>query len=553
MADEQRANDGSMGDATSFDGLLRLQPPALNATPQDGTTSLYQGQKVALTVPTTGLSSAGYSSIAFQLYRKDDLKVLDSSKAGLVVHPDSAADVTQTVQTDSDTFVLNAVVLGQVSQNDFGYCRWNVDVTGANPDLALGGTHLSPSTDYGYGTLAVYANELYGVKQIEGNTITFDASKAIKIDNYQISDAGTKSAIETVKFSAFVEAKTGDLTYFDFWDSNETKLNKIQVDGKDKYVWIDSDDTGKFSFYITSNLSDGAYSDTLIMQTGNEARNIAQVVVTNPQGITPSANLAAPQPDQIAGSILTVPSSDSIVMVSIPPTFSQDAIQPGDMLIPCLGDGPPYTLLLNAFYVADGNASDGFPDCFAIPVSALNISESGEENQLQYFVVSGAQASMSSNLSFTAKGAPSNGPQPYPPQPRYLAPVMVGNEQCLDINFDMVEKGVTMKISWDSAGWAPIAGDQLTLYLFFNGWNGGVAVNQPQVIKLDPIGTQDLTNKYATCVVDYKYLAGFAEGPQGQQSTVFLQYQVPDDGTNRPGYSIATRTMNIDTVPPGGV
>ena len=146
-----------------------------------------------------------------------------------------------------------------------------------------------------------------------------------------------------------------------------------------------------------------------------------------------------------------------------------------------------------------------------------------------------------------------NGPQPYPPQPRYLAPIMVGNEECTNITFDMIENGATIKISWDGAGWTPVVGDQLTLYLFFDGWNGGIAVNQTQVIKFNAIVATDLTNNYATQVVDYKYFAGFSEGPQGQKSTVFLQYQVPDDGANKPGYSIATRTMYIDTVPPGGV
>lgn len=555
MADQQKSDDELMGGAQSFGRVLPLSPTTVTATPPDGTLTLYQGQKISLSVPTTGLSTAGYTSIAFQLRSNDDFSSLDRSKAGLVVHPDSAADVTQTIHSDSDTFLLNAIVLGSVSQSNLGFCRWNVDVSGSGSDLTLDGSHLSPSTDYGYGTNAIYANELYGVKQIEGNTTTFDASKAIKIENYQICDnSRDRNAITNVKFSAYVNGKTGDLTNFDFWDANETKLSKIQVNGTDTYVWIDSDDTGKFTFYITSNLSKGAYSDTLVMQIGNEVRNIAQVIVTTPGGVTNSSNLAGPQPDQVAGTTLTLARSDTIVMVSIPPGNDPDAIQEGDILIPCLGFDPPYKLLLNAFYVADHDASTGFPDCFAIPSSALDISKSGEQNQLQYFVIRGAEASLSSEFSFTAMGAVSgNGPQPYPPQPRYLAPIMVGNEECTNITFDMIENGATIKISWDGAGWTPVVGDQLTLYLFFDGWNGGIAVDQPQVIKFKAIVAADLTNNYATQVVDYKYFAGFSEGPQGQKSTVFLQYQVPDDGANKPGYSIATRTMYIDTVPPGGV
>lgn len=553
MTQENNSNSERGHESESRDISSKLATPSVvGATPADGAKSLYQGQKVALTVDTTSLKENNYTTISFLLHRNDDFTILDQLKAGLMVHPDNSNN--QVPITDSDTYAFNAVVFGKASQSDFAFCRWNVEVDGGSQGaLTLNGKYLPPSSDYGYETNAVSAGALYGLKQIPGNTTTFDASKAVVVNGYQIFDKNN-AAIKTETFSACITSKNGlDLTNFDFWDATHKKLSKVSVDGKEKYVWVDSDGTGQFTFYVTSPLPTGIYSDTLVMMIGNESPEIAQVIVGDLGSVDADSNLPAPQPDGMTGSELRVPPSMSIVPISIPqPLFpGGDGIQAGDMLVLRVNG----VALLNSFVLADhGISNGGYPDCFLVPASALSISGDGASNVLDYIVLRDSSSSaLSSEFPFVAYGDSSSGIQPFPPTKKYQMPVFTDGLDYTDIDFTRVEKGLGVKISWENANWAPASGDVLTLSIGFAGWNEDVADNQIASVPFPAISSQDLTNKYATFVVDYKYFAGFVKGPAGQPSKVFMQYQVPDDGVNQAGYSFPTPTMHIDTVPPGGL
>lgn len=547
------ANEINQSSKTTCDGepsgeFPVISAPSVNgATPVDGDKTLYQGQKIALSVSTSNLKSNNYDSIKFEIAWSDDFSSLDKLKAGLIVHPDSVANTTQSITT-ADTYDLDVVVFGQWSTTNFGFCRWNVDVTGPGlPDLSLNGNHLgAESTDYGYGTSTISAGNLYAIKLIPGNTTTFNEAASIKVSGYQINDA-SGNAITTAQFSACVVAKNGNLDNFDFWDKNHAKLNKIRVGGHDTYVWIDSDTNGSFTFYVSSNLASGMYSDTLTMLIGNEDPVIAQVIVGTPEKGHGSSLLRAPVPDDAEGDTLLLKSTDYFVVASVPRPPVPNAIQSGDVLIPIVNN----KLQLNSFFIANGNGiPNGFPDCFSIPVAAFTV---GADNVLKYMTVRQNQVGFSSEATYQVTGTGNSGNiPPYPQMPLYEAPIIVGNEACLAIDFDMVENGLTVKIQWLGGGWAPVSGDVLKLIIVFNGWNAGGAVHAAQTVPFPPIDSTDLTNGYAQFVVGYQYFAGWV--PNGRdQSTVFLQYQVPNDGTNAPGYSTATKTMNIDTVPPGGV
>lgn len=528
-------------------------PSVDNATPADGTTTLYQGQKIKLTVNTSNLATNNYDTIKFKIFEGPDFERLDVTKTGLIVHPDSIGNVTQTVTDSDDAYTINAVVFGTANSTHLGHCRWNIEVTGPAaqnlPVLELNGTRLGPSTDYGYGTKSVRANRLYGLRAIPGGVSdTFDENKAIKVSGFQIYDDKTKAPI-SAQFSACVQAKNGDLTYFDFWDANLQKLTKIKHNGVDSYVWIDSDANGKFTFYVTSNLTDDMYCDTLTMDIGDADPDIAEVIVGNPSDAGISSGLRAPSPDEAQGDLLKLESADTYVVASVPKLRIPNLVQRNDVLIPIVNGN----LQLTSFFTADSDGWDaGFPACFSIPVAAFT-GAADNIYELQYMVVRDNTIVMSSTAEYevTGVGDPSGVIPPFTGSPRYLAPVMEDNPSGQLIDFAMVQDGVKVKISWAGAGWTPQANWVFTLYIIINGWDlNDKEVHSRTKVVLPAVSGTDLTNNFQEIDVGYEYFAGIIEGDP--PSKLLMQYLVTDDGGIDQGYSTPTKQMHINTVPPGG-
>lgn len=553
MSNESDSNESFAEVSKASGPTVKVGNPDINgATPTDGTVTLYQGQKIALAVNTTDLNTTGYTQIKFELLKNADLTVLDNTKAGLIVHPDSTGQTTQTI-TAADDYTIKAIVNGAQSTQRLYYCRWNVEVTGASLDpLALKGTHLQ-NGDYGYGTNKISVGPLFSMRRIPGGTSTFDAAAAFKIDNYQVSDGAPTPAPIAKTFSARIIGTKGNLDYFDFWDAGQAKLPKIQVNGHDSHVWIDSGPDGKFNFYVTSNVADDMYVDTLRMMVGNQSPDIAMVIAGNTGDAVVNASLPAPMPNNAVGSNLSLGDHDSFVVASIPTLNDASAVQQGDLLIPLVNDVP----LVDSFFVAnDDGVGAGFPNCFSIPVAALTTGTNGDLYKLSYMVVRGTEVAISCDASYHVSGTGQSGNLgPFPSSgAQYNAPTMSKNPAQLDIDFNMVADGFPVRISWDSSKWAPDLGTVLTLQLIFNGWNSSGAVNTIRNVAFPAIVQADLDAKYQEVPVDYKYFAGFIKSGD-KQSTVCLQYIVPPVGSpQKPqAYSTPTNVMNINTVPPGGL
>ncbi|HTH76835.1 MAG TPA: hypothetical protein VL635_20805 [Trinickia sp.] len=537
-------------------GEKPVQPAVQGATPADGDNQLYQGQKIALTVKTKDLQTANYEQIAFQIALDDLFNPIHDEVTGLLVHPDSVSNSSQSISADTD-YTLNAVVFGTASTTDIGQCRWNVKVTGTGlPDLTLNGTYLTPSTDYGYGTSSVMTTKLYGIKAIPGNTSTFDENAAIKISDYQVfKDDASSTAITGVQFSACVGSKSGDLTNFDFWDANQAPIPKIKDDnGKDTWAWIDSDQNGKFTFYVTSNLSSGMYSDTLTIAIGDSNQDIADVIVGDPKSGEVSSWLSAPTADDAVGGTLKLDSSVSYVIASVPRLLVANTVQRGDILFPIVLAGaknPTIKVLYNAFFVANHNGfASGFPSCFSIPVDAFT-GASDNTYGLQYMVVRGTTVVLSSTWSCEVDGEGSNNIPPFDGSPKFPLPVMVGIADNQEINFNMVENGVKVKISWEQSAWQPEVGEWFILNIGINGTDiSNNEVHSRQTVPLPAITQSDLDVKLQTIDVEYKYFAAIIKGKSA--STMFLQYEVKHDNTHSKGFSKYV-THDINTVPPGGL
>lgn len=540
----------------------------MTASPPEKTSDFYQGQKVALGVDASKETwyTKGYKTVTFCLYTDDGLNVLDRSKLGLVVHPDTQTDpkVTMTsvgpqfaVQKDGDTYTASVVVLGRVSSSDYGFIRWNIQVEGVDgqgkplPVITLDGTNFGASTDYGYGSNAVAMNTL----QSSGNRViqgvadnSFQLANAIYVSNAQVLQADATTP-EPKTFSAFISALHGDLSKFTFWKSDkQTKYDKIQVDGVDTYVWIDSDANGVFSFYVTSNLAQGVYSDTLLMTVGNAQVPVARVIVSSKGLTSVDATLPAPYFDIAQGSEVHLSASDALLDISIPRAIMRGAFQTNDTL----------SLMVNnvlqsanvTYDVPSGGAwiAEGFPDCFQVSSNSLGPTSGGKGVVLSYAVLRDGQVgSQSTMIPFTIY-SPSNGTGNIPPvsNPIYPRPTIIENKNWLDLDFDSVEKGLTFHIAW-GAGWTPKVNDVINLFLWFDGWNRDdpeteVSPNPKFPVK---VGATDLTNGYVEVSVDYGTFAGYIRGPRGERSTVYMNYQVPGASD----YSEPTPVMNIDTDP----
>ncbi|GAB1584758.1 hypothetical protein PPNSA23_47010 [Phyllobacterium phragmitis] len=502
---------------------------------------------MTLDVQTSGLQSAGYTDIVFQLFADDDFSHADSSKPGLVVLPGQTVNQTVSAATD---YKVDAVVWGSQSP-DIAGTRWNVSVTGPHlPTLDLKGSKIQNSTDYGYATSAITAGPMFGVVQIPNNVQTFDAGKALKINAYQINDTSGQP-ITTVPFSAFITADSEDLTNFDFWDANHNKLTKISSELVGDLTWIDSDATGKFTFYITCNAS-SAYSDTLTLNVGNQSPQIALIVAADPATLGISSILPAPKPSNVLGSDLNLSDQDTSVFIDIPKAVFPNVFQANDILILVVnGKVQPNT----ATAVVAGYTTLPFKNFFNVSASDLNVSPDGASNTLQYINVRDGETSLSSEFPFIAIGNSQSGPSPQPPTRKYLMPEIVGNPGYLEIEYEDVVNGLTVKIDWSGANWAPNLNDVLKLTIQFNGWNwDGTTNTSAPVISFDPVASGDLQNKYIQKTIEYRYFAGLIEDPStGAKSKLFMQYYVPASGNNQAGWSQSTPLIDIDTVPPGGL
>ncbi|YBV94574.1 hypothetical protein M1D80_00820 (plasmid) [Phyllobacteriaceae bacterium JZ32] len=517
------------------------------ATPADAS-SLYMGQKVTLDVQTSGLQSAGYTDVKFQVLANDDFTVIDDSRPGFVVLPGQTVDQPVTASTD---YKLDAVVYGSQS-SDFTGTHWNVSVTGPSPlpELKLNGSKIDDTGDYSYTTKDIQAGPMFGVVQIPDNVQTFDASKALKVNAYQINDASGQP-ITNLPFSGYVTANTGDLTYFDIWDASHNKLTKVHSEGLGDLVWVDSDATGKFTFYVTCNASK-AYSDTLALNVGGLGPQIALIVAADTATLGISSILPAPKPSNVLGSDLNLSDQDTSIFIDIPKAVFPNVFQAGDNLILVVnGRVQPNT----ATTVEANYTTLPFENFFNVSVSDLNVSPNGASNTLQYINVRGRAATLSSEFPFTAIGSGQSGPSPQPPTKKYLMPEIVGNPGYLEIEYEDVVNGLTVKIDWSGANWAPNLNDVLKLTIQFNGWNwDGTTNTGAPVIQFDPVASGDLANKYIQKTIEYRYFAGLIEDPgTGKKSQLYMQYYVPASGNNQAGWSWPTHWIDIDTVPPGGL
>lgn len=521
------------------------------ATPNDGSVTLYQGQKIALSVQTQGLKTGNYTTATFELFQNSDFTDLDATEFGFVVHPDSQSKITQTVATDADTYKLNAVVLGTPSQTSYDYTQWNVSITGAGSltPITLSGAHHKDGS-FSYFSSSVSTDSLYGVVLISGGTQAFtgDITKAILVSGYQVHDTAGNALPN--QFSGFVTAMQADLTNFDFWDyTTHQKLNKVQVKNVDTYVWIDSDANGKFAFYVTSNLSVSAdvYSDTLNLTIGDQSVQIAQVIVGQDINLNGSSLVPAPYATYETGTTLTLSPTQTEVSVSIKKPITRDALQVGDVLLMYVND----SLMSDIVYTIPAGYSDGgIKDCFEVPVSAFKVSETGAVNSLQYVVLRDITVQASSKGSVTVIGASSNGNLPQPSGRIYAPPIIVEDPSYLDLNYPMVREGLTVKVSWAGTGWVPKQGDKLALYIHTSGWNSvsGDGNNVVTKFEFPPVGPTDLTAGFVSKLIGYKTFAGFHNSTTtGQSSTILMQYQMPNGD-----YSLPTPNMKINTVPPGG-
>lgn len=535
---ELKPND----DASKVDGAS-----IIGAAPPDAGPIFYQGQKITLSVTTSGLKSANYTKATFQLNNNDDLSPFDGDPPlGLVVHPDSQSKITQNVSSDSETYSLNAVVLGTASTNDYDYTEWNIAIEGGlQGPLQLNGVH-APDGDYSYFTKAVYVGPGAGIRQISGGTTGFtsDAGKAVHVI-VQVMKVDAKTSIAQ-QFSGYVQAGTGDLTNFQFWDGvTHTQLSPIDTK-TGAIVWVDSSATGEFDFYITSNLTSGGYSDTLSMTIGTAEPEIVQIIVGDTLQISESSRLPVPVPAD--GVNLKLDSSHTIFDIDVPRLTFPNAILPGDTLVLCLNDA----ILPSSFYtVPDDYTGGAIRSCFAVSAASWKSTVAGYQNTLQYVLLRGRETVTSGEKPVTVSGSSGGGnndPQPYVRV--YGRPAIVEDPGYLDLDYERVQAGLTVKISWDPNNWKPKLGDVLNLYVDFNAANiSGAPMSQVTSIPYPAIQQADLDNQYIQQLIDYKVFAGFLGG------TVFMQYSVPANPANlgQPGYSVPTPTMGINTVPPGGL
>lgn len=520
------------------------------ATPPNNT-ALYEGQKVPVTVETTGLQTAGYTEVQFYVAVDDELHPLlpnPDGVSGIAVHPDSSNQLSQSVTTDSD-YQIETVIMGRAGDD----ATWNVSVTGGG-QLAL---KFTPNIHYQ--TKMAKIDRLWGYQFLPaGQETSPNLSNSLHIQNYQVKDGNV--VISGRKFSAYITLKSGsalkDLTKFNFFGKDKLPLPASVFTADKKSVWIDTDDNGALDFYITANtLADSWTLATLTMSVGTYQVDLPTLVIVNLSDIPHDAQVSGPQIEG-AGSTYQVDSSHPIGVIVPSQAVTNGDIQYGDTLFLIVNG----TLLPETGQVYNETNKDvitGNQPFFHISPNQLNYSLSGGANTMSYLIVRGANTPVKSSIfGFTAYGDQGNQGYnpPYPNGPtEYPNLLEVENFKPGDtINADEAAAGLTAKIDWSSWQSPPNPSDKFMIYGYIVGYDRYQDLKVPILQVETAAVTQDeIDNKgYIETPLQSPILLGWGRGPDGEKSTVVFQYYVESTQS----YSKWAKTPYIlATLPAGGV
>lgn len=550
MANHEVVSNALGGATDTHRGDISNAPtnPNLNgANPTTGAT-FYEGQKVNVQISTTDLLAGGYTQVQFYVAVDDSLKELPPRflTTGIAVHPDSKP-LTQTVTSDSD-YSIDVVIYGRAPDS----ATWNVDVN--NPgDSSV--TELFFPANIEYSTLnpVLYIPWLGYQFLPPGNQNPPKLSNSLHIKDYKVYDAS--GAPVSKQFSALIQpAADGELTDLSglhFFDANKTEIKPVDT-GKTK-LWIDSDASGSFEFYVSADTSSNdAVLASLAMNIGTQTVDLPQLVIADPDNIAFDAQTPSPAIDG-AGSTYTVNSRPIGVIV---PHEAIGSIQEGDTLFLIVNNtllpntGQKYNQ--NTEYLVAGNLP-----FFHISPSLLKMSDEGAQNTLSYLILREKNKPVkSSEFNFKAQTGDLSGGvnPPYPVDRDYTPLVVKGYAPNSKLGADDVRNGLTAIIDW--TGWQkapPKAGDQFVLLGFIVGYDRNQNQSFPTIqVTSREVTQDDIDNKgYIEVPVPPQPLYGWGDSSDGDHSYVIFQYVV-DPKAAKPEYSDIS-TYYLFTLPPGGI
>lgn len=549
MANHEVVSNALGGAADKHRGDISNAPSNPNldgANPPTGAT-FYEGQKINVQISTTDLLAGGYTQVQFYVAVDDALQELPPRflTTGIAVHPDSKS-LAQTVTSDSD-YSIDVVIYGRAPAS----ATWNVDVN--NPGDA-GLKELSFPANIEYLTLnpVLYIPWLGYQFLPPGDNNPPTLSNSLHIKGYKVYDSS--NAAVSKQFSALIQpaadGELTDLSSLHFFDANKTEIKPVDT-GKTK-LWIDSDATGSFEFYVSANTSSSAaILASLAMNIGTQTVDLPQLIIADYADIPFDAQTPSPAIDG-AGSTYTV---NSLPIGVIVPHTAKGDIQEGDTLFLIVNGsllpntGQKYNK--NTEYLVAGDLP-----FFHISPSLLKMSDQGVQNTLSYLILREKNKPVkSSELNFKAQtGNLSGGINPPYPDDGYTPLVIEGYAANSKLGADDVRNGLTAKIDW--TGWQkapPKVGDQFVLLGFIVGYDRNQNQSFPTIqITSREVTQDDIDNKgYIEVPIPPQPLYGWGDSSDGDHSYVIFQYVV-DPKAATPQYSKTSRYY-LFTLPPGGI
>lgn len=545
------ASDTVVSNTIGGVGLDGARPP--------NNTILYEGQKVPITIETSGLQGGGYTQVEFYVAVDDELKPLPNPDAvsGIAVHPDSSPLVPQPVTTDSD-YDIQTVIMGKSGDD----ATWNVKISGPQQ------SDLNFKPNIHYQTKSANIDTFWSHQLLPaGDETTPNLTNSFHVQSYQVKDGDMPLAR---KFSALIRLKAGsaqkDLTDLYFFDKNKTPL---QLTTDKKSIWIDSDDTGVLDFYITSHLIPTTLNQhpwalvKLYISVGTAEVDLPELIFLNLGDAPPDAQTSAPQVDGVQGGTYEVNLNQPIGVIVPSQAATSGNIQFGDTLFLIVNNILlPGSGTERVFDTNDQNVVKANQPFFYISPSQLKYSsdQKGEKNTMSYLILRNAtQPVTSSILTFNAigSGTPQYPNPSYPPGPiEYPNTLEIeGFDPGDTISVDDAKNGLTAKIdwtSWQAEGVAPPnPGDKFTILGFITGYDR-FHVRKLPILQVQTAGvTQDQIDNigYIETPIPPGDLLGWGRGEENEKSTIVFQYLV--ESTN--SYSPATDPYILATLPAGGV